>query len=99
MCFEGAGPPPSLCVQRLVAQTQRAEADGEDDKGRARFREVLRDVQSELVASKRNVWEHISQQVSLVLITLEFQYPALSEDPAHRLGPFCSAPFSAEPPH
>lgn len=57
-------------------RAQGAEAE----EGNERFREVLRDVLSELVASKRNVWHHISQQVSLVLLTLDFQYPALSEE-------------------
>lgn len=58
------------------------EAENEDgrDGVNKRFREVLRDVLTELNASKRNVWQHISQQVSLVLMTLDFQYPSLSEE-------------------
>lgn len=59
------------------AQNAEPDAGSADDH---RFREVLRDVQSELAASKRNVWHHVSQQVSLVLMTLEFQYPALNEE-------------------
>eukprot|EP00913_Durusdinium_trenchii_P024756 g23237.t1 len=31
-------------------------------------------------AGKRNVWQGLQQQVSLVLMTLDFQYPALSEE-------------------
>ena len=37
-----------------------------------------RQVQTELLSSKRNVWDRIQQQVSLVLMTLEFQYPGAS---------------------
>eukprot|EP00438_Fugacium_kawagutii_P001995 Skav203959 [mRNA] locus=scaffold1035:148851:158840:+ [translate_table: standard] len=42
--------------------------------------QLLRHVHTELVASKRNVWQNLQQQVSLVLMTLDFQYPALSEE-------------------
>jgi len=44
------------------------------------LRTVVHEVLTELLASKRNVWERVQQQVSLVLMTLDFQYPALSED-------------------
>eukprot|EP00929_Paragymnodinium_shiwhaense_P016840 TRINITY_DN12548_c1_g1_i3.p1 TRINITY_DN12548_c1_g1~~TRINITY_DN12548_c1_g1_i3.p1 ORF type:complete len:984 (-),score=213.49 TRINITY_DN12548_c1_g1_i3:98-3049(-) len=55
--------------------------DEEEVAARApRFREVLREVLSELGANKRVVWDRIQQQVSLVLMTCDFQYPGLSED-------------------
>jgi len=66
-----------LCAWH-VTQVQIADGDARDyDSG---FREVLRDVLTELVSSKRIVWERVQQQVSLVLMTLDFQYPALTED-------------------
>eukprot|EP00931_Biecheleriopsis_adriatica_P004222 TRINITY_DN105924_c0_g1_i1.p1 TRINITY_DN105924_c0_g1~~TRINITY_DN105924_c0_g1_i1.p1 ORF type:complete len:1007 (-),score=237.50 TRINITY_DN105924_c0_g1_i1:22-2613(-) len=66
-----------LCAWH-VCRSQTAES--ENSASEAGFREVLRHVLTELVASKRNVWDRIQQQVSLVLMTLDFQYPALTED-------------------
>jgi len=66
-----------LCAWH-VHRSQAAES--ENVAGEGAFREVLRAVHTELVSSKRNVWDRIQQQVSLVLMTLEFQYPALTED-------------------
>ena len=37
------------------------------------FEKVLQNTHMELVASKRNVWQGLQQQVSLVLMTLDFQ--------------------------
>jgi len=62
-----------------VSRLQEVEADGAAGHN-PRFREVLREVLSELTASKRNVWDRIQQQVSLVLMTSDFQYPRLNED-------------------
>jgi len=66
-----------LCAWH-VQRSQAAES--ENIAGEGAFREVLRAVHTELVSSKRNVWDRIQQQVSLVLMTLDFQYPALTED-------------------
>lgn len=59
-----------------VYRAQAVESTG-GEKG---FHDVLTEVLTELSASKRNVWDRIQQQVSLVLMTLEFQYPALTEE-------------------
>mmetsp|Transcript_77844 Transcript_77844/g.161729 ORF Transcript_77844/g.161729 Transcript_77844/m.161729 type:complete len:855 (-) Transcript_77844:27-2591(-) len=56
------------------------EVESEADPSNARLLEVLMDILTELNSSKRNVWHHITQQVSLVLMTLDFQYPSLSEE-------------------
>eukprot|EP00928_Gymnodinium_smaydae_P083308 TRINITY_DN6653_c0_g5_i1.p1 TRINITY_DN6653_c0_g5~~TRINITY_DN6653_c0_g5_i1.p1 ORF type:complete len:1096 (-),score=170.72 TRINITY_DN6653_c0_g5_i1:105-3242(-) len=45
-----------------------------------RLRQLLRDVLNELVASKRNLWDRIQQQVSLVLMTSDMQFPRLREE-------------------
>eukprot|EP00435_Cladocopium_sp_Y103_P040851 s1308_g11.t1 len=66
-----------LCVWH-VCRSQAAEEELAPNE--ASFRELLRHVHTELVASKRNVWQSLQQQVSLVLMTLDFQYPALSEE-------------------
>jgi len=63
-----------LCQWHVCRQA--APDQGEDE----RFRQVLREVLSELQGSKRNVWERCMQEVQLVLMTLNFQYPALTED-------------------
>mmetsp|Transcript_38897 Transcript_38897/g.103817 ORF Transcript_38897/g.103817 Transcript_38897/m.103817 type:complete len:1025 (-) Transcript_38897:132-3206(-) len=68
-----------LCRWHEYRAKEAESGDGQPGSN-DRFREVLRDVLTELNSSKRNVWHHISQQVSLVLMTLEFQYPALSEE-------------------
>lgn len=66
-----------LCAWHLC-RSQAAEEELAPNE--ASFRELLRHVRTELVASKRNVWQSLQQQVSLVLMTLDFQYPALSEE-------------------
>lgn len=63
-------------MQRLQV-LEKEEGQNPSESG---FLNVLRDVLTELSASKRNVWDRIQQQVSLVLMTLDFQYPALTED-------------------
>lgn len=65
-----------LCAWH-VEREKKAADDGENSSG---FREVLREVLAELTSSKRAVWDRVQQQVSLVLMTLEFQYPALNEE-------------------
>eukprot|EP00439_Symbiodinium_sp_Y106_P078718 s212_g17.t1 len=55
-------------------------AEAENAPGEGPFRELLRNVLTELANSKRNVWQSLQQQVSLVLMTLDFQYPALTEE-------------------
>lgn len=65
-----------LCVWH-VSRQQALDDSGESDEA---FREVLREVLGKFQASMRNVWDRIQQQVSLVLMTLEFQYPLLSEE-------------------
>jgi hypothetical protein len=69
----------SLCAWHADWETH-AIAAGRDVQGNQNFREVLRDVKEELNASRRSVWDRIQQQVALVLMTLDFQYPSLSED-------------------
>eukprot|EP00434_Breviolum_minutum_P023815 symbB.v1.2.021008.t1/scaffold1777.1/size101761/3 len=66
-----------LCAWHLC-RSQAAEE--ENAPNQTSFRELLSHVHTELVSSKRNVWQGLQQQVSLVLMTLDFQYPALSEE-------------------
>jgi len=68
-----------LCDWHLQ-RVQALEKQDERDPAEVGFHNVVRDVLTELSASKRNVWDRIQQQVSLVLMTLDFQYPALTED-------------------
>ncbi|CAJ1345104.1 unnamed protein product [Effrenium voratum] len=66
-----------LCAWHLC-RSEAAEA--ENAPNQACFRELLKHVHTELINSKRNVWHGLQQQVSLVLLTLDFQYPALTEE-------------------